>query len=158
MATILKGHSKAKFSKLVTSKLRISKGTWWTLRPPWFFVQILSTMMAPLYGHGDAEEHLKKQLFGALHPSKLSLRRVNSLKGLGNMDEPFSMERRENQWMIQSQVCPCFEFIRSKHLKPWLLPMNKNLNFSMSHGFRKHKNYYIDIFGVLLCLFEAWHA
>ncbi len=37
----------------------------------WFFVQILSTMMAPLYGHGDAEEHLKKQLFGALHPSTL---------------------------------------------------------------------------------------
>ncbi len=30
----------------------------------------------------DAEGHFKKQLFGPLHPLKLSLRRVNPLKGL----------------------------------------------------------------------------
>ncbi len=43
----------------------------------------------------DAEGHFKKQLFGPLHPSKLSLRRVNPLKGLGDRDEPYRMGCRD---------------------------------------------------------------
>ncbi len=50
-------------------------------------------MTAPLYN--DAEGTFKKQLFGSLHPSKLSLRRVNALKGLGHRDEPFLIKRSE---------------------------------------------------------------
>ncbi len=46
----------------------------------------------PLHDDGasrddDAEGHFKKQLFGPLHPSKLSLRRVNTLKGLGHREQ-----------------------------------------------------------------------
>jgi len=43
---------------------------WWTLRAP----MILCMMTAPPYD--DAEGHFKKQMFGPLHPSKLSLRKA----------------------------------------------------------------------------------
>ncbi len=52
----------------------------------------------------DAEGHFKKQLFGPLQPSKLSLRKVTPLKGLGHRDEPFRMERRERVGYLESHL------------------------------------------------------
>ncbi len=48
----------------------------------------------------DTEGHFKKQLFGPLYPSKLSLQRVKPLKGLGHRDEPFRRERRLWDWLL----------------------------------------------------------
>ncbi len=69
---------------------------WWTLRPP----MILCTDSfhddgASIWTRDDdAEGHFKEQLFGTptpLNPSKLSLWRVNPLKGLEHRDEPFGL-------------------------------------------------------------------
>ncbi len=71
---------------------------WWTLRAPMILcADSLHDDGASVWARDDdAEGHFKKRLFGPLHPSKLSLWRVNPLKGLGHRDEPFRMERRVN--------------------------------------------------------------
>ncbi len=53
------------------------------------------TMTAPPYGHGVMTQKGTSRNPYTLHHSKLSLRRVNPMKGLGHRDEPFRMERRE---------------------------------------------------------------
>ncbi len=82
------------------------------LAPPWSFAQIISMMMgASVWARdNDAEGHFKKQLLGSLHPSKLSLRRVNPLKGLVRRDEPFWMERRVREgWMeVWTGICALY--------------------------------------------------
>ncbi|KAI2653902.1 putative RNA-directed DNA polymerase from transposon BS [Labeo rohita] len=59
-------------------------------------IQIMAYNASVWSRDDDAEGHFKKQLFGPLHTStlKLSLRRVNPLKGLGHRDELFRMEHR----------------------------------------------------------------
>ncbi len=77
IAAILKGRSKLKCSKLATlkgpSEWRISRGTTdGHFGLPWSFGQNFCMLMAPLCGRDDnAEGHIKKQLFGPLHPSTL---------------------------------------------------------------------------------------
>ncbi len=93
MATILKGRSKPKCSKLATSN-----GTDGYFGPHdplrWFFPWWRRHCVGTGWWRRRALKETVVWSPTPFNPSKLSLRRVNPLKELRHRDEPFRMERR----------------------------------------------------------------
>ncbi len=97
MAAILKCRSKPKCSKLATSNgpSVIERYRCWTLWPPMILsADSLHDDGASLWWRRTALQETVVWSPTPFNPSKLSLRRVNPLKGLGHRDEPFRMEHR----------------------------------------------------------------
>ncbi len=68
---------------------------WWHFGLPWSFARWRRLRVGTGWWRRRALQETVVWSPTPFNPSKLSLRRVNPLKGLGHRDEPFRMERRE---------------------------------------------------------------